>query len=76
MCVKTRTNNLWMVLILHLIGGEGGASFLHQSQSEVQKKTNAALHQVRHPTEISLSRLLKVLVSTHLPVIAFGTISQ
>lgn len=26
-----------MVLILHLIGGEGGASFPHQSQSEVQK---------------------------------------
>lgn len=62
-----------MVLILHLIGGEGGANFPHQSQSEVQKNHS---NQVRHPTEISLSRLLKVLVSTHLPVIAFGTISQ
>lgn len=37
---KTRVTKSWIALILHLIGGERGASFLDQSQSNV-KQTHA-----------------------------------
>ena len=34
---KTRVTESWLVLVLHLIGWVGGASFLDQSQSEVEQ---------------------------------------
>ena len=41
---KTRVTKAWLVLVLHLIGGKGGASFLDQSQGEIkQKQSNLQL---------------------------------
>ena len=34
---KTQVTESWLVLVLHLIGWVGGASFLDQSQSEVEQ---------------------------------------
>ena len=34
---KTRVTKSWLVLVLHLIDCESGASFLDQSQSELSK---------------------------------------
>ena len=34
---KTQATRSWLVLVLHLIGWESGASFLNQSQSEYGK---------------------------------------
>ena len=34
---KTQATRSWLVLVLHLIGWESGASFLNQSQSEIRK---------------------------------------
>ena len=36
---KTRATKLWLVLVLHLIGWESGASFLDQSQSKKAKQS-------------------------------------
>lgn len=41
---KTRVNKSWLVLVLHVIGWQSGASFLDQSQDEVkQKRSNSGL---------------------------------
>ena len=34
---KTRVNKSWLVLVLHVIGWQSGASFLNQSQGEVRQ---------------------------------------
>ena len=37
---EMQATNSWFVLVLHLIGGESGASFLIQPRNEVKKPTN------------------------------------
>ena len=34
---EMRANKSWLLLVLHLIGWESGASFLDQSQSELKQ---------------------------------------
>ena len=46
---KTQAAKLWLVVVLHLIGWEIGASFRAQSQSEVmQKKEQQTNKQQQH----------------------------
>ena len=53
---KRRAAKLWLVLVLHLIGWESGASFFDQSQREVkQNQSNPWLLSTLNWTLLSLS---------------------
>ena len=45
---KTQAAKLWLVVVLHLIGWEIGASFQAQSQSEAKKKHQTKKQQQQH----------------------------